>query len=102
MIWSGEKGRNIYSTWNLTADQKKQLSVHFEKFESYCKPKSNNIYSRYQFKSRIQESEESFEHFVTDLKVLFKECGYQAGVEEEMIRDHIVFGVYQSQREINK
>ena len=93
MIWSGEKGRNIYSTWNLTADQKKQLSVHFEKFESYCKPKSNNIYSRYQFKSRIQESEESFEHFVTDLKVLFKECGYQAGVEDEMIRDHIVFGV---------
>lgn len=93
MIWSGEKGRNIYSTWNLTADQKKQLSVHFEKFESYCKPKSNNIYSRYQFKSRIQESEELFEHFVTDLKVLFKECGYQAGVEDEMIRDHIVFGV---------
>ena len=30
---------------------------------------------------------------MTDLKVLFKECGYQAGVEDEMIRDHIVFGV---------
>ena len=73
------------------ADQKKHFSVHFEKFESYCKPKSNNIYSRYQFKSRIQE--ESFEHFVTDLKVIFKEYGYQTGVEDEMIRDHIVFGV---------
>ena len=30
---------------------------------------------------------------MTDLKVLFKECGYQAGVEDKMIRDHIVFGV---------
>ena len=30
---------------------------------------------------------------MTDLKVLFKECGYQAGLEDEMIRDHIVFGV---------
>lgn len=23
MLWVGEKGRNIYSTWNLTADEKK-------------------------------------------------------------------------------
>ena len=30
---------------------------------------------------------------MTDLKVLFKEYGYQAGVEDEMIRDYIVFGV---------
>ena len=30
---------------------------------------------------------------MTDLKVLFKECGYQAGVEDKMIRVHIVFGV---------
>ena len=37
--------------------------------------------------------DEPFEHFVTDLKLLYKECGYNHTMEDEMIRDHIVFGV---------
>ena len=38
MLWAGEKGRSIYSTWNLTADQKKVLEEHCKRFKSYCKP----------------------------------------------------------------
>ena len=93
MLWVGVKGRNIYSTWKLTNDQKKSISEHYKKFESYCKPKSNKIYSRYIFRSRVQESKEPFEQFVTDLKLLIKECGYDESVHDDMIRDHIVFGI---------
>ena len=96
MLWAGEKGRSIYSTWNLTADQKKLLEEHFKRFKSYCKPKSNKIYSRYVFKSRVQEADEPFEQFVTDLKLLIKECGYDETVHDYMIRDHIVFGIKSS------
>lgn len=96
MLWAGEKGRNIYSTWNLTAEEKKNLLTHYDKFKNYCKPKSNKIYSRYIFKSRTQEAEEPFEQFVTDLKLLFKECGYDETVHDDMIRDHIVFGIKSS------
>ena len=96
MLWAGEKGHSIYSTWNLTADQKKVLEEHFKRFKSYCKPKSNKIYSRYVFKSRVQEADEPFEQFVTDLKLLIKECGYDQTFHDYMIRDHIVFGIKSS------
>ena len=29
MIWVGDKGRDIYSTWNLDANQKKKLSNYY-------------------------------------------------------------------------
>ena len=96
MLWAGEKGRSIYSTWNLTVDQKKLLEEHFKRFKEYCKPKSNKIYSRYVFKSRVQEAEEPFEQFVTDLKLLIRECDYDVGQQDNMIRDHIVFGIKSS------
>lgn len=93
MLWVGEKGRNIYSTWNLQGDDKKTLKLYFDRFEQYCKPKSNVIYARYKFKCRTEDEEETFEQFYTDLKVLFNDCGYNPDIEDEMLRDHIVFGV---------
>ena len=42
---------------------------------------------------REQVTDEPFEQFVTDLKLLYKECGYDHAMEDEMIRDHIVFGI---------
>jgi len=49
MTWAGEKGRNIYSTWNLTEEQVKLLESYYTKFEEYVKPRSNVIYNRYKF-----------------------------------------------------
>ena len=72
MLWVGNKGRDIYSTWGLTADEKKKLDKYLTNFEAYCRPKSNNIYSRYMFKSRVQKDDEPFEHFVMDLRLLIK------------------------------
>lgn len=93
MIWVGEEGRQIFSTWNLTADQKKELDNYHTDFEEYCKPRSNKIHARYQFKSRVQGDSEKFEHFVTDLRLLLKDCGYDAAIHDEMVRERIVFGV---------
>ncbi|XP_052820412.1 uncharacterized protein K02A2.6-like [Mya arenaria] len=93
MLWVGEKGRQIFSTWNLSDDDNKTLKNYYDGFESYCAPKSNHIFSRYKFKSRAQEDGEPFESFVTQLKILIKDCGYPVGIQDEMIRDHIVFGI---------
>ena len=41
------------------------------------------------FNERRQGDNESFDSFVTDLKILVKDCGYQE--EERMVRDAIVF-----------
>ena len=65
MIWIGDKGRDIYNTWELTVEE-----------EEYVKPKSNKVFARYKFHQKIQREGESFEQFLTDLKLLVKDCGY--------------------------
>ena len=90
----GQKGRETYKTFSLTADEKKKLDVHYQKLEARVKPKSNQLLARYLFHAKEQEGGEKFENFVTELKLLFQDCGYQQG--EEMVRDKIVFGVRSS------
>lgn len=96
MLWVGDKGRHIYSTWTIEDGDEKKLKTYYDKFEEYCKPKSNKIYNRYVFKSRVQKENESFEQFVTELRTLIKDCDYPAATTDEHIRDHIVFGVRSS------
>ena len=69
MLWAGEKGRNIFATWNLSADDKKKLNVHYEKFEQYVKPRTNVVYNRYKFQTRNQAETETFDQFATELKL---------------------------------
>ena len=49
----------------------------------------NHIMAALKFNERRQGDNESFDCFVTDLKILVKNCGYQE--EERMVRDAIVF-----------
>ena len=35
MIWVGDKGRDIYNTWELTADEVKKLETYYTRFETY-------------------------------------------------------------------
>ena len=37
MLWVGEKGRSLFQTWNLTADQKKLLESYYKGFETNFK-----------------------------------------------------------------
>ena len=55
MLWVGDKGRQIYSTWDLSEDDRKILSILYERFELYCKPKSNQITFQIQVKIAIPE-----------------------------------------------
>ena len=43
MIWVGDKGRDIYNTWELTADEVKKLETYYTRFETYVKPRSNKV-----------------------------------------------------------
>ena len=94
MIWVGEKGRNIYSTWSdFSADDKKELSKYYGRFENYVKPCSNEVYNRYKFQTRSQNDPESFDQFVTELKLLVKDCRYHPEEVNKVVRDRIVIGV---------
>ena len=88
MIWVGEKGRDICNTWTLTGDESKKLKTYYEKFESHVKPKSNQVFARYKFHKKVQQESEPFEQFLTELKLLVKDCGYKD--PDEMVQDRVV------------
>ena len=92
MIWIGDKGRDIYNTWELTAEEAKKLDTYYTKYEAYVKPKSNKVFARYKFHQKVQQEGESFEQFLTDLKLLVKDCGYAD--PDEMVRDRVVIGCH--------
>ena len=94
MLWIGAKGREVYKTFDMTNDQKKVLGEYYRRFEAHVKPKTNRVYARYKFQSRIQGPDETFETFVTDLKLQARDCGFRD--PDEMVRDRIVFGVKSS------
>ena len=92
MICIGNKGRDIYNTWELTVEEAKKLDTYYVKYEEYVKPKSNKVFARYKFHQKIQREGESFEQFLTDLKLLVKDCGYTD--PDEMVKDRVVIGCH--------
>ena len=91
LIWVGEAGRDIYNTWcDITDDNRNLLETYYTKFEAHVTPTSNTLFARYKFNNRLQK-DEPFDNFVTDLKLLVKNCGYEK--PDEMVRDRIVFGI---------
>ena len=47
LIWSGDEGIELVSTWHLTNEEEKKLDTYWAKFESYVSPKSNFRLARY-------------------------------------------------------
>ncbi|CAG2207854.1 unnamed protein product [Mytilus edulis] len=89
LLWVGEKGRDIYNTWQLSEDDAKKLSVHFDKFLTYVQPKQNSLLARCKFRYETQSSD-TVEQFITRLKLIAKDCNFKD--TDEMIRDSLIFG----------
>ena len=91
VIWVGQKGRDIYNTWSgISDDDRKKLGTYYERFESHVSPKANPVLARFKFHSRVQDSSETAEKFITALRILAQDCDFKD--LEEMIRDRIAFG----------
>ena len=90
LIWSGEEGIELVSTWTLTADDKKKLSTYWEKFEEYVAPRSNFRLARYKLRTLKQEPGESVDSFLKKVRILVTECKYTN--PDEHIIDALIFG----------
>lgn len=64
-----------------------------KKFDEHCSPKKNYTYERYAFRSRVQSKGESFDSFLTDLKLKAKTCNFGT-LNESVIRDQTVFEIH--------
>lgn len=93
LIWIGDKGRDVFNTWTLNNDEKKELNTYYTCFMQYVQPKLNPVFSRFKFNNKIQ-GQLSIEQFVIRLRLLAKDCQYND--PDKMIRDRIVFGTNSS------
>ena len=55
-------------------------------------PRASQIFNRYKFNSRQQQSNESCQQFVTALRTLSASCGYPDTIRDQLIRDRLVVG----------
>ena len=73
-------------------EERKDIDVVLEKLQAFCVGETNEIYERYQFNKRDQESGESVDSYVAALRTLAKTCNY-GSLLDSLIRDRIVVGI---------
>ena len=90
LIWTGDEGIELASTWSLTETESANLDTYWAKFEEYVPPKSNFRLARYKLRVLKQEKGESVDCFIKKVRVLVKECKY-TNIDEHII-DALIFG----------
>uniref|UniRef100_A0A1Y1KPK9 Paraneoplastic antigen Ma-like C-terminal domain-containing protein n=1 Tax=Photinus pyralis TaxID=7054 RepID=A0A1Y1KPK9_PHOPY len=88
----GSEVYEIYTTLELSDEERKSWKEVLKKLEVYFKPKENETINRHMFHTRRQKDGESIDSFVTDLKKLAQSCNF-GDVKDSLIRDIIVCGV---------
>ena len=85
--------RHVYESFNLNEEEAKNPEHIIEKLESFAKGIINETMERHSFHNRQQEEEEKFDDFLTDIKVLSKNCNFCIQCYPSMLRDSIVGGI---------
>ena len=89
-------GPNYVETYNgfnfENQTDKKVLSKVIEKFEAQAIGEVNESYERYIFNQRDQNDNESFEEYLTSLRVLSRTCNFRNCMKDTIITDRIIAG----------
>ena len=88
----GTEAYELFQTFQLSVADAKKINKVLEAFERYCIGETNVTYERYIFNRRMQDSGETFDIFLSDLRRLVRTCEYGT-LEESIVRDRIVMGV---------
>ena len=90
---AGEEAIKVFNTFIFEAgEDKEKLNKLKEKFEQYCEPRKNLTYLRHLFFTRSQNSGETIDSYVTDLKNKAKHCEF-GDLETSLVKDRIVCGI---------
>ena len=74
-----------------TGEKDDDIETVLKKFESFCIGATHEAFESYRFHSRVQESNETIEAYVAELRILARGCNFE-GFEDRMIRDRILVG----------
>ena len=88
----GEQARKVYMfNFSSTADSMK-LEKIIEQFEAHFYLRKNITYSRVNFLTYRQETGQSFDDYVTELRKLSSDCELE-GLQESLLRDMLIIGL---------
>ena len=90
--WLGPEGQKIYGSldWGEGKDVN-NYKLMWTKLEGAVSAECNEIVASKKFKERVQKPKVTITSFVTDLKLLVKDCNYVD--EDRQVRDQFVYGV---------
>ena len=90
----GNEARRIFDTfeWENPEDQN-NIEAVLQMFEKHIAPLANIPFERFSFNIRNQEPGESFEKYVTQLRLLARNCEFENINSDEILRDRILFGM---------
>ena len=93
MHTAGPEAHDVHETSTYTGDeQRNDIETVLLKFRTYCVPRKNVVFERYQFWDRNQNACDPLDQWVTDLRSKAVKCEFGT-FESDMIRDKVVFGV---------
>ena len=92
LYWSGERGLELFNSWDLSEDEQKILRNYFDRFENFVKPHSNELIAAWELYN-IKQTTLSLEEFIAKLRLLIKEPNYPTAHHERFLRDFLVFGM---------
>ena len=90
---AGPEAQDVHETCTYTGDeQRNDIETVLLKFRSYCEPRKNIVFERYQFWNRNQNASEPIDQWVTNLRSKAAKCEFGT-FESDTIRDKVVFEV---------
>ena len=87
--------RNIYESFNLSNVEKNDPAIIIAKVEEFARGIVNETLERHKFFKRLQEEGECFDDFLTEVKLLSKNCNF-CNTDDcfgSLLRDRIVSGI---------
>ncbi|GBM74922.1 hypothetical protein AVEN_173341-1 [Araneus ventricosus] len=88
---AGEEAVEVFNTFNLSAEDRKDFDKVVHQFEKFTTPKKIVVVERFIFNQRCQEEGETFDVFVMDLKKMVKSCEF-GDQSHSVVLDRIVLG----------
>ena len=89
----GSEAYQLFQTLQFAEETDRQdIEKVTDAFQRHCIGEVNVTHERYVFNRRVQDSGETFDAFLADLRRLVRTCDFGT-LEESIIRDRIVIGI---------
>ena len=65
----------------------------FDALEGIFRPEANQTLSRFRFRSLKQKQSQTYNAYMSELRLSIVECKYAHNVSDQLLKDHYMFGV---------